>query len=64
MSIAEEKALGYRGSDGFWAGERFGEVAAASGAAGKKTIKVGTVFGAGDYQRAGRTEMVASKFNF
>ena len=51
MSIAQEKAAGVRGSDGKYCGERFG---------GTKGIKVGTVFGAGDYQRLGRTEMVAN----
>ena len=39
--------------DGLWSGERFGEVA---------RVPVGMVFGAGDYQRLGRQEMMDSGF--
>jgi len=44
---------GRRLADGSWLGERFGE---ADG------VAVGTVFGAGDYQRLGRQEMMESGF--
>ena len=40
-------------ADGKWIGERFGEIS---------SVKVGKVFGAGDYQRKGRFEMAASGF--
>eukprot|EP00729_Bicosta_minor_P017444 gene17444-35231_t len=53
LSIADEVALGYRGKDRRWVGERFGQV---------PTVPIGTVFGAGDYQRAGRAEMVTNGF--
>ena len=44
---------GRRLPDGSWSGERFGAVAG---------VKVGHVFGAGDYQRLGRQEMMDSGF--
>ena len=44
---------GRRMPDGTWLGERFGEV---------DGIAVGTTFGAGDYQRLGRQEMMESGF--
>ena len=48
-----EVEQGSRMPDGLWSGERFGEV---------KGVAVGTVFGAGDYQRLGRQEMMLSGF--
>jgi hypothetical protein len=51
-SMVAEQA-GARGEDGKWRGERFGKV---------DDVPVGTVFGAGDYQRQGRFEMSASGF--
>ena len=57
MIKAEERQTdvdeGRRLPDGTWLGERFGE---ADG------VAVGTVFGAGDYQRLGRQEMMESGF--
>ena len=50
-TVAEQ--AGARGEDGRWRGERFGKV---------EEVPVGTVFGAGDYQRQGRFEMSASGF--
>jgi hypothetical protein len=44
---------GARHADGKWRGERFGEV---------DDVAVGTVFGAGDYQRQGRFDMSARGF--
>lgn len=44
---------GRRLPDGTWLGERFGEV---------DGVAVGTVFGAGDYQRLGRQEMMETGF--
>ena len=49
----QEIREGSRMPDGTWLGERFGEV---------EGVKVGTVFGAGDYQRLGRQEMMESGF--
>lgn len=49
----EERARGWRLSDGKWRGERFGHV---------KSVPCGTVFGAGDYQRLGRFEMSRTGF--
>jgi hypothetical protein len=49
----EEIAEGFRRSDGSWRGERFGNV---------KEVKVGTVFGRGNYQREGRFEMAKNGF--
>ena len=51
--LAEEKRQGWRLADGRWRGERFGEVPG---------VGVGTVFGKGDYQRKGRTEMMETGF--
>ena len=54
---ASEKAdieEGRRMPDGLWLGERFGEV---------DGVPVGTVFGAGDFQRLGRQEMSTSGFH-
>eukprot|EP00941_MAST-03F_sp_MAST-3F-sp1_P006270 g6270.t1 len=51
--IKEEKKKGYRLKDGTWRGERFGEI---------KSVKEGTVFGHGDYQRLGRREMCDTGF--
>ena len=53
-SRKNEIEQGRRMPDGLWAGERFGEV---------DGVSVGTVFGAGDYQRLGRQEMSASGFH-
>jgi E3 ubiquitin-protein ligase UHRF1 len=39
--------------DGLWSGERFGAISG---------VPVGTVFGAGDYQRLGRQQMMLSGF--
>jgi hypothetical protein len=44
---------GRRMPDGLWLGERFGDVGG---------VPVGTVFGAGDYQRLGRQEMMQCGF--
>lgn len=44
---------GQRQPDGSWLGERFGHI---------DSVPVGTVFGAGDYQRLGRQEMATSGF--
>jgi E3 ubiquitin-protein ligase UHRF1 len=44
---------GRRLPDGTWLGERFGDV---------RGVPVGTVFGAGDYQRLGRQQMTESGF--
>ena len=61
-SVDRERALesqrqgianGHRLADGRWRGEQFGEVAG---------VPVGTVFGRGDYQRKGRTEMTETGF--
>ena len=55
--VAEAKSVavdeGRRLPDGSWSGERFGAV---------EGVKVGHVFGAGDYQRLGRQEMMDSGF--
>ena len=55
--VAEAKSVavdeGRRLSDGSWSGERFGAV---------EGVEVGHVFGAGDYQRLGRQEMMDSGF--
>jgi len=50
-----QQSQGFRLADGKWRGERFGEV---------QGIEVGTVFGAGDYQRKGRFEMSENGFFF
>ena len=50
---ASEVEDGSRMQDGKWLGERFGEI---------HGVPVGTVFGAGDYQRLGRQEMMVSGF--
>ena len=49
----EEIKNGWRSKDGTWRGEVFGSVPG---------IKIGTVFGAGDYQRAGRFQMAKTGF--
>jgi hypothetical protein len=49
----EEIDRGARLKDGRWIGEKFGEVA---------SVPVGTVFGQGDYQRRGRSEMEKNGF--
>jgi hypothetical protein len=55
--VAEARTVavdeGRRLPDGSWSGERFGAVAG---------VEVGHVFGAGDYQRLGRQEMMDSGF--
>lgn len=48
-----DKEEGRRLPDGTWLGERFGEC---------EGVPVGTTFGAGDYQRLGRQEMVQNGF--
>lgn len=48
-----ERKQGWRLANGKWRGERFGEV---------KNVAVGTVFGAGDFQRLGRFEMSRTGF--
>lgn len=56
MAEEEKKAdveVGRRLPDGTWLGERFGEI---------DGVPVGTIFGAGDYQRLGRQEMMESGF--
>ena len=49
----EQIVKGWRTKDGRWRGECFGHVSG---------VPVGTVFGAGDYQRKGRLEMSANGF--
>ena len=49
----EQISKGYRKKNGTWRGQKFGAV---------KNVPVGTVFGAGDYQRAGRFEMAMNGF--
>lgn len=49
----DQVAKGWRTESGRWRGERFGHVPG---------VPVGTVFGAGDYQRKGRFEMSANGF--
>jgi len=49
----QQIAEGWRTKNGLWRGERFGHVSG---------VPVGTVFGAGDYQRKGRLEMSANGF--
>ena len=49
----DEIAKGYRLKDGRWRGEKFGDV---------EGVEVGTIFGAGDFQRQGRQEMSATGF--
>ena len=51
--IQDEISKGWRNSDGVWRGETFGEVTG---------VPIGTVFGAGDYQRLGRFEMSRTGF--
>ena len=51
--LREEKAKGYRLSNGRWRGEKYGHV---------KGVSIGHVFGKGDYQRLGRTEMSKTGF--
>ena len=53
LKAKEEVKQGWRLADGRWRGEGFGEVPG---------VPVGTVFGAGDYQRKGRTEMMDTGF--
>ena len=49
-----EQSSGHRDANGRWRGERFGSVPG---------VPVGTVFGAGDYQRKGRFEMSGTGFH-
>ena len=49
----QQQKKGYRLANGKWRGERFGHVPG---------VPVGTVFGAGDYQRKGRREMADTGF--
>ena len=49
-----QQQSGHRLTDGRWRGERYGPV---------RGVAVGTVFGAGDYQRKGRFEMSETGFH-
>lgn len=53
MQRQRDVATGSRAPDGSWSGERFGPVS---------HVPEGTVFGAGDYQRLGRQQMMESGF--
>jgi hypothetical protein len=53
MKIEEEISKGWRNENGEWRGETFGAV---------NGVPIGTVFGAGDYQRQGRFEMSKTGF--
>ena len=53
IQINADIKKGFRDTNGVWRGEKFGHV---------DGVKVGTVFGAGDYQRQGRFEMARTGF--
>ena len=53
MQQDSDADAGRSDADGLWSGERFGEI---------DGVPVGTVFGAGDYQRLGRRQMTDSGF--